>query len=394
MIQAADTTNTIEMAAEKNRPRKQAGRRIGEIDPRSAAFQFVNAHQASLQVNVASQNALKLRTPGAAKAEAAAEAQRAEAARADKPDRAGPSPRSDVRSSSAQPQATTNTVRPESAPGTAAGRSRVAAAKKSAPRDSAESVAQAGPQRGAVAAQRQTPIVAVAGAVNPAAPRSTTANASGQSAGAIGGVRGPSLRADALAKLVEKSVPARRAVAQREVEQSAMKAMNLALKEGGGDATLRLAPESLGSLKVELSVRDAHVRATFRATTDVARDLLIESTPTLRDALEARGLTVDEVVVEGPRTDARPVNSPAPGHDAQANGHDRSRATAEPARAGETAGGGAGDAGGGAHGQSGRHGAEDRGGPATGDGAALEADASGVAVALGERVGDGFDWLA
>ncbi|HYF14957.1 MAG TPA: flagellar hook-length control protein FliK [Phycisphaerales bacterium] len=394
MIQTTDTNNTIAAAADRLRRPRERSRRTGDVDPRSAAFQFVNAHQASLQVNVASRNAMKLRTPGSAKTDAAAEARSTVEANEENKDRPERRARPEVRDQAARAQTAASALTPERAAGNVPGRSRSGAGAKAAPRDTAAPVSPTGLQGGATPAPRSAATAGVAAAAGVVTPRSGPASAGGQAAGAIGGVQGGSSRADALAKLVEKSVPARRAVVQREVEQNAIKAMNLALKEGGGDATLRLAPDALGALKVELSVRDAHVRATFRATTDLARDLLVESMSILRDALEAQGLTVDEVVVEGPRTDARPAVSPAPAHDAQSHGHERSRTTAEPARASETAGGGAGETGGGARDQGDRHGAEDRGARAEGGGGPLEAGAPDGVGALGGRISDGFDWLA
>lgn len=124
---------------------------------------------------------------------------------------------------------------------------------------------------------------------------------------AVGGLGGTGKggRADAFKQLLQAAQPTRHAVEQQQVAQSALKAMGMALKEGGGEVTMKLAPEALGQVKVKLVVQDAGVDAMFTASTASARQLLEGSTDTLREALEARGLRVDSIIVDGPRTDAQ-----------------------------------------------------------------------------------------
>ncbi len=129
--------------------------------------------------------------------------------------------------------------------------------------------------------------------------QASPATVQGVSSGGKGG------RADAFKQLLQAAQPTRRAVEQQQVAQSAVKAMGMALKEGGGEVTMKLAPEALGQVKVKLVVQDAGVDAMFTASTASARQLLEASTDTLRDALEARGLRVDSIVVDGPRTEAQ-----------------------------------------------------------------------------------------
>lgn len=130
------------------------------------------------------------------------------------------------------------------------------------------------------------------------------AQSSPAAVGGVGGL-GRGGRSDAFKKLLQAAQPARQAVEQQQIAQSALKAMGFALKEGGGEVTMKLAPEALGQVKVKLVVQDAGVDAMFTATTASARQLLEASTDTLRDALEARGLRVDSIVVDGPRTEAQ-----------------------------------------------------------------------------------------
>ncbi|MEL6328634.1 MAG: flagellar hook-length control protein FliK [Planctomycetota bacterium] len=70
------------------------------------------------------------------------------------------------------------------------------------------------------------------------------------------------------------------------------------LKKGGGDVSLRLNPDSLGAVRVDVSMRDGRITASMRAETDSARQLLTGNLDDLRRSLERRGLVVDRIVVE------------------------------------------------------------------------------------------------
>ncbi len=74
---------------------------------------------------------------------------------------------------------------------------------------------------------------------------------------------------------------------------------------GEGKVTLRLAPEQLGHVRVDLAVRSRSVEATLTAETERARQLLGESVEQLRAALEARGLSVERIVLAEAAQDAR-----------------------------------------------------------------------------------------
>jgi flagellar hook-length control protein FliK len=69
------------------------------------------------------------------------------------------------------------------------------------------------------------------------------------------------------------------------------------LKSEGGTTTLRLTPHTLGSVRVELSVRGGEASATIVPSSDVARSLLEGSLDELRSALEARGVRVARLEV-------------------------------------------------------------------------------------------------
>ncbi len=69
---------------------------------------------------------------------------------------------------------------------------------------------------------------------------------------------------------------------------------------GNGDGTLRLrlSPPDLGSLKLEVTVRDGVMSARLEAETTQARDLLVDNLPALRERLNEQNIKVDKFVVD------------------------------------------------------------------------------------------------
>lgn len=70
-----------------------------------------------------------------------------------------------------------------------------------------------------------------------------------------------------------------------------------AVRQRDGTLTLRLSPDFLGDIKIQVRVESGHVSAHIHAQTDQARQLLTESASTLRTALEAHGLVVERIEV-------------------------------------------------------------------------------------------------
>ncbi|MFO0858801.1 MAG: flagellar hook-length control protein FliK [Phycisphaerales bacterium] len=139
-------------------------------------------------------------------------------------------------------------------------------------------------------------------------------------------------RSAAFKSLLAQAQPVRHAVQQREVQATALRAMQLTLAGNGGDVSLKMTPGDLGTLHAKLSVQDARVNADFIATTEVARDLLVQSVDELRSALETRGLSVDQITISGPEG-----KSTFAGQDAQSfSNHDRGGAANTSADAGSS----------------------------------------------------------
>lgn len=89
--------------------------------------------------------------------------------------------------------------------------------------------------------------------------------------------------------------------------------LGAALQQKGGSLTIRLSPESLGSLRIQMTLGDGHVSVRMETLNEQAQQMLMRSMPMLRESLESKGLTVREIQVTP--TLAQP--SPAPGPDAR-----------------------------------------------------------------------------
>lgn len=124
-------------------------------------------------------------------------------------------------------------------------------------------------------------------------------NAGDGGGGASGGARAHT-KPEPLKDLSNAGSAARAKAVKQSFEQAATHGLALALKEGGGTALVKLAPEQLGQLSIKMTVDEGEVTLHARTQTDTARDLLMESVPALREALEAKGLHMRELRVQGP----------------------------------------------------------------------------------------------
>lgn len=73
--------------------------------------------------------------------------------------------------------------------------------------------------------------------------------------------------------------------------------LGVAMKQQGGSVQMRLTPESLGLLKIEMTIARGVVAATLQASTPEARELLGRHIETLRASLEAKGLSVERLSI-------------------------------------------------------------------------------------------------
>jgi flagellar hook-length control protein FliK len=124
---------------------------------------------------------------------------------------------------------------------------------------------------------------------------------------------------------------------QRLFNATVSRGLEAAMRQKGGAITIRLKPDSLGSLRIELQINQGTVAAQFQATTQKARDLLHENMSSLRTSLEAKGFGVKSVEVQvqasspGERTSgefgrsSEDAAGQAPTQDSGANGQAPSR---------------------------------------------------------------------
>ena len=82
------------------------------------------------------------------------------------------------------------------------------------------------------------------------------------------------------------------------VAQSVARGLNAAVNQKGGSITLRLSPESLGLVRIQMTLDQGAVSVRLEATNPAAQGLLTEHIAMLRGSLESRGLTVDKLSVQ------------------------------------------------------------------------------------------------
>lgn len=131
------------------------------------------------------------------------------------------------------------------------------------------------------------------------------------------------------------------------LSMQAARGLAAAFKQKGGTVTLNLTPESLGQIKVKITVEEAKVSAMILTSTEQAKRMLESSGDALRSAMESKGLTVDRISV-----------SHAPLAMSEARELGRGSASGEANQQnerGDRGGGHAGDSGGSGHQRSGDH---------------------------------------
>ena len=69
-------------------------------------------------------------------------------------------------------------------------------------------------------------------------------------------------------------------------------------RSNGGAMTMRLEPESLGTLRVQMQMSQGRVSVRFQAETPQARALLQQNVDALRAGLESKGLMLEQVHVQ------------------------------------------------------------------------------------------------
>jgi flagellar hook-length control protein FliK len=125
-------------------------------------------------------------------------------------------------------------------------------------------------------------------------------NAGGLFAGLAGGRHGILGAARSGRASLTISAGIERGESREMVQAQIARGLAAALKQKGGVMTLRLNPEHLGSIKIDLTIEAGRVSAFFDAETDAARRILRDSVDDLRRSIEQTGLTAQRIEVSGP----------------------------------------------------------------------------------------------
>lgn len=96
--------------------------------------------------------------------------------------------------------------------------------------------------------------------------------------------------------------------------QSLSRGLTAALNQRGGVLTLRLAPESLGLIRIQMSLDQGAVSLRLETTNPAAQGLLSQNLAMLRATLESKGLSVEKLSIEYAPTHALASASSTPGH--------------------------------------------------------------------------------
>ncbi|MEM9560894.1 MAG: flagellar hook-length control protein FliK [Planctomycetota bacterium] len=114
----------------------------------------------------------------------------------------------------------------------------------------------------------------------------------------VGRVEGAGAAREAAKSAPQQQTLREQRVPQHSAVQQAQRGLASVLRQGGGSLTLKLAPDALGAVRVELTVSQGVASASLRAETPQARELLSANLDALRTALEDRGLRVERLSVE------------------------------------------------------------------------------------------------
>lgn len=101
-------------------------------------------------------------------------------------------------------------------------------------------------------------------------------------------------------RLIEESTPTQNTSRQASLPDQVSRGLATLLRHQGGSVTLRLTPESLGQIKINLKIEEGHVWATFEPSSDASRDAITHSLASLRTSLESRGLVVERLDLASP----------------------------------------------------------------------------------------------
>ncbi len=102
------------------------------------------------------------------------------------------------------------------------------------------------------------------------------------------------------------AAPQRLTPVAAEVQEKVQAGIKVSVEQGGGEVKMKLNPESLGEVRIKLSVASGVVKAEIIVENPEVKRIIESDTSFLRDSLGSHGLTLDKCVVEvGKSHDAR-----------------------------------------------------------------------------------------
>lgn len=115
-------------------------------------------------------------------------------------------------------------------------------------------------------------------------------------------------------KLTARSLPTGEATTtQTEADAAATqiaRGLGAAFRNKGGQLTLWMNPESLGKLRVQMTIDNGTISARFEATSEATKNLLTQNIDALRSALESRGLSASSIDVVSVSDWSKPQDQP------------------------------------------------------------------------------------
>lgn len=122
-------------------------------------------------------------------------------------------------------------------------------------------------------------------------------------------------------KLTARSLPTGEpGTTQTEADAAATqiaRGLGAAFRNKGGQLTLWMNPESLGKLRVQMTIDNGTISARFEATSEATKNLLTQNVDALRSALESRGLSASSIEIVSIPDWSRQNNQPdTPGYKA------------------------------------------------------------------------------
>lgn len=107
------------------------------------------------------------------------------------------------------------------------------------------------------------------------------------------------------------------------VLRAASRGINSALAQRGGTITIRLIPETLGAIRMQVEVDAGRVSVRIEATNTQAAELLSANAASLRQSLESRGMLVERIQITMPTADTNRVQTAQDPGDADTDHQDQ-----------------------------------------------------------------------